>query len=497
MTAISENTGGVLEERQSIERAMALLLSVCGREAGKNALLDKLLTLQQKLTSNRFHLAVLGQMKRGKSSFVNALLGAEILPTGVLPVTAAITEIKYGARPAATITYTTGQSEAIPITKLADYITEAGNPGNKKQVGAVEVSYPSCLLQAGIVLIDTPGIGSTHTHNTRTTEGYLEKIDAAIVVLSMDPPITQAESEFLAHVKGDIPRFFFVLNKIDLATPAEIASISHFLLNELENRLQFKSPQLFPLSARQTLIAKQQSEDASSGNGMEDFEERLMEFVSKERDQVLVCSIALDVISIARAMRFAMAVGIRAQKMSLEALSSKEQTLNQLVVQAELELRELHVLLRQRTADILAQVEEHLKSHVESVIPEFRQSLKTFEAQHSSETGRRLGRDLEEFLAQMVDEAFYKWRAQEDLRIESDLHSLTHRFVAQANGILDRLQRAVSTLFEIPVEPFSIVMQPRRGEPSFLQGRSHFLFSRKVYSSTATFFVSSCRIPQG
>jgi ribosome biogenesis GTPase A len=88
---------------------------------------EKLLSLERKLASNQFHLAVLGQMKRGKSSFINALLGAEVLPTGVLPVTAVITEIKYGPRPCATILRTTGQREEVGISTLADYITEAGS----------------------------------------------------------------------------------------------------------------------------------------------------------------------------------------------------------------------------------------------------------------------------------------------------------------------------------------------------------------------------------
>lgn len=456
MTAIGDNAGGASEERQSIEYAIASLLTLCEVEAKDSGICSKLYTLQMKLSSNRFHLAVLGQMKRGKSSFINALLGADVLPTGVLPVTSVITEIKYSSSPTAIIHYSTGQSENIPIALLADFITEAGNPGNKKQVGSVEVSYPAPFLGANIVLIDTPGIGSTHTHNTRTTESYLEKIDAAIVVLSVDPPITQVESDFLERVKGDIPKFFFVLNKIDLVTPEEISSISHFLLEELENRLHLELPELFPLSARQVLSAKRRITDTAFPIELREFEERLLQFFSAEKDRVLLQSVALDVITIARTMRFATTIGIRARTMSLEGIASKGQALNQLIVQAELELRELHVLLPQRTADILDQVEGDLRSHVESTVPDLRKRLKIFETQYPKETGSGLGRILEEFLMRAVDEAFHKWRIQEDARIEGELHSLSHRFVAQANGILDRLQQAASTLFEIPVEQFSI-----------------------------------------
>ena len=148
--------------------------------AGKNrAIQGKLLSLEKKLSSGQLHLAVLGQMKRGKSSLINALLNANVLPTGILPVTAIITEIRYALTPAATIVYATGGlRESVLLSDLASYITEAGNPGNKKQVASVEIVYPSPFLENGI--IDTPGIGSTHSHNTEITERYLGEVDAGI-----------------------------------------------------------------------------------------------------------------------------------------------------------------------------------------------------------------------------------------------------------------------------------------------------------------------------
>src|SRR5580704_6050924 len=98
-------------EHPSIEAVLRALLRVENSGSANKGLREKLMSLERKLASNQLHLAVLGQMKRGKSSFINALLGAEVLPTGVLPVTAAITEIKYGPTPCATILRTTGQRE--------------------------------------------------------------------------------------------------------------------------------------------------------------------------------------------------------------------------------------------------------------------------------------------------------------------------------------------------------------------------------------------------
>jgi len=71
----------------SIEESLRALLAVEESRSSNKGIRDRLLALEKKLAAGQLHLAVLGQMKRGKSSFINALLGAEILPTGVLPVT--------------------------------------------------------------------------------------------------------------------------------------------------------------------------------------------------------------------------------------------------------------------------------------------------------------------------------------------------------------------------------------------------------------------------
>ena len=92
--------------------------------------------LMSKLAEDRFTLAVVGQFKRGKSSLMNAIIGRDILPIGVLPLTSAITILKYGPVEKLTILR---ERDAIfpeqpPVSALAEYVTEQGNPGNRKGV---------------------------------------------------------------------------------------------------------------------------------------------------------------------------------------------------------------------------------------------------------------------------------------------------------------------------------------------------------------------------
>lgn len=447
--------------RRSIEEVLDDLLAI--DSMGKNQRIQvRLLEFQKKLGAGQLYLAVLGQMKRGKSSLINALLKADILPTGILPVTAIITEIRYGEAARATIVYSTGGlREEVPISTLSDYISEAKNPGNRKQVGSVEIAYPSPFLKYGIVLIDTPGIGSTHAHNTETTERYLTQIDAGILVLSVDPPITEIESRFVSDIKTEIPKLFFILNKTDIASQDQITEMVRFLNDEL-HRLQIASPEIFPLSAQRDRNQTQLS-DKEVATGLASFEQRLQRFLVEEKRQVLVRSVAGDALEIARTLRFAVSVGERGAAMSANELEEKRLALDQVLKQTETEMHELQVLLRHKSADILAGVEQDLNAQAEAHVSEVQSHLKGFQVQHRKSAGRAFGSFLEDFLMKEVETVFRRWKAQEDDKVQAQMNTLSSRFVAQANGILDRMERAAGALFEVPMEHLKITC-PLRAE---------------------------------
>ncbi len=456
-------------------------LRECAAAEGVVGVESRLTSLREKLAEGRLHLAVLGQMKRGKSSLINALLKADVLPTGVLPVTAIITEIRYGEAPTATIVYSAGGlREQVPISTLADYISETKNPGNKKQVASVEITYPSPFLKDGIVLIDTPGIGSTHAHNTEITEGYLNNIDAGIVVLSVDPPITAVESRFVSELQDEIPKLFFIVNKIDIVTPAELAEILQFVENEL-SRHGITAPEMFPISARQDRNMEQ-SANGAPPSGLSKFEQRLHTFLLNEKRQVLVRSVAGDALEIARSLRFAAAIRIRAATMTANELKEKKQALDQLLDRTDNDMRELQVLLRQRSADVLALVERDLSEHVEACVPDVRNHLGAFRKEHPNASGRAFGALLEDWLMRDVEAVFRKWKIQEDQKVQVQLDDISSHFVEMANGILGRLEQAASLLFDIPVQHLKITC--------LLRAESHLYYKvERVFYSLDSFLL--------
>lgn len=195
---------------------------------------DRVLMTKEQLISNCFNLVILGQFKRGKTTRINSLIGKEILPSSVVPLTSIVTILKFGKEINSKVFMQDNSEKKICIEDLADYITEKGNPKNIRGIRCARIEYPSPFLEKGILLVDTHGVGSTFLHNTETTYEFLDHLDAALFLMSADVPISQVEKELLDTIKGSTQKIFFVMNKIDYLAPKEIEELAAFNKHVLE-----------------------------------------------------------------------------------------------------------------------------------------------------------------------------------------------------------------------------------------------------------------------
>jgi len=249
--------------------------------------------LRSRLARGRLHLAVLGQFNRGKSTFINALIGLKILPTSVLPITSVPTLISYGPQIICTVRFLNKKPDLIVrqslesiVSTLRTYVAEENNPRNQLCVKEVEITCPSPVLENGTVLIDTPGFGSTHLHNTRTALESLSECDAALFLLSADPPMTQTEVEFLKQVNMYVPRLFFILNKIDLLNNDDLPTVDRFIRQILITQLGYSHDvKLFHVCAVKGERANERTSkdpDWVRGN-MEVVKAEILEFMVREK----------------------------------------------------------------------------------------------------------------------------------------------------------------------------------------------------------------------
>jgi GTP-binding protein EngB required for normal cell division len=279
---------------ESIDRLSAL-------GDGFAAPLREVRVLHDRLVEGRFHLAVLGQFKRGKSSLLNALLGEPILPTSVVPLTAIPTLLHPASHPLVRVKFADGAVRKLEDGTLAQraaflaaFVTEKGNPKNRLRVDHVEVYSAAPILARGVVLIDTPGIGSTLKHNTEATLNFLPQCDAAMFLVSADPPITDVEVEFLRQVAAKVPRLMFVLNKVDYLDAHERGAALDFLRQTLKENAGIIDPEpIFLLSARQGIEARIENDSALwQRSGMAELEQYLVEFLAREKSAALHSAIA-------------------------------------------------------------------------------------------------------------------------------------------------------------------------------------------------------------
>lgn len=259
---------------------------------GQPELVEKLRELQARLAEDRFNLAVVGQFKRGKSSLMNAVIGRDLLPTGLLPLTSAITTLCYGPQARAALRRKGWVLEQeIPLAQLAEYVTERGNPGNEKGVLEARVELPVPFLRRGLHFVDTPGVGSARVENTETTYAFLPQSDAVIFVTSVEAPLSEVEEGFLRDIRQHVRKLFVVINKMDLLTADERTEVLSYMRTGLE-RLLGPVVRLYPLSARQALEAKLGGDGKGvEASGLEALEADLATFLSLERGQTFLVSV--------------------------------------------------------------------------------------------------------------------------------------------------------------------------------------------------------------
>lgn len=176
------------------------------------------------LSEEVFRLLVLGEIKRGKTTFVNALIGEDLLPTGVTPCTAMITIIKYGESPKVVIHFDDGNQEEVDFATFKKKYTI--DPSEVKaeedvdlrrfyDVEYAEVFYPMPLLQHGVEIIDSPGLNDTISRN-RFSLNYINNCHAVIFVMSAVQFLTLKEREYLDDYVDDRGlTVFFIINQWD------------------------------------------------------------------------------------------------------------------------------------------------------------------------------------------------------------------------------------------------------------------------------------------
>ena len=185
-------------------------------------------TLASRLEDDSFEVALFGRVSSGKSSLLNALLGTNVLPVGINPITAVPTKLRYGNVLKAAVAYGDGRAAAVTLDELSRLVTEQGNPGNLKNVVRAIVEVPSPRLKQGILLVDTPGLGSLAKGGAAETLAYLPSCDLALLLIDAGATLSEEDIGTLRLLyEAGIPALV-LLSKSDLLAEGDLhRSISY------------------------------------------------------------------------------------------------------------------------------------------------------------------------------------------------------------------------------------------------------------------------------
>ena len=232
-TILNRKQAAILNDEKAALESLQLVL------AGFDVTPEDQKTLQKSLQQldELFLLVVVGEFNSGKSAFINALLGERYLPEGVTPTTAQI------------------------------YILHHGEATNREveEDGLLTITYPADFLRE-INLVDTPGTNAIIRRHEQLTQEFVPRSDLVIFVTSADRPFTESERAFMEQIREWGKKVVIVLNKIDLLAEEDVGEVVQFIRQNALALLGF-TPEIFPVSARQALQAKQTG-SRSEPNGL-------------------------------------------------------------------------------------------------------------------------------------------------------------------------------------------------------------------------------------
>jgi len=222
-----ESMGANIELLQELERIISEHCLVEFRSA--------LGMVLSRLEDTSFEVAVFGRVSSGKSSLLNVVLGTDILPVGVTPVTAVPTRLIYGNPPGLFVWFANPTPEQYAVTRLGEFASEQQNPGNAKLVSRILVRLPSPWLKKGVAFVDTPGLGSLATSGATETMAYLPRCDLGVVLIDTGSPLTASDLQTIdALYRAGIPAQV-LLSKADLLAQQDLDRMLRYTADRLKS----------------------------------------------------------------------------------------------------------------------------------------------------------------------------------------------------------------------------------------------------------------------
>ena len=367
--------------------------------------------LVDKLEEDRFHLVVVGEFNHGKSSFVNALLGREVLPTGVTPTTATIHHLKYSEEPEATVVFSSGKREKLGFDDVRRFAV--GGDKGQEAVDFLEVGYPASLLKERILLVDTPGVNDLSLQRADITYSYIPRADAVLFLLDAGQILKESERVFLQEklLKASRDKIVFVVTKWDILSPSEREEALGYAKTQLQKLVV--NPIIFPISA-ETAISGKQAE-----SGLPELVAYLTKFLAEERGRILLDNALGEGLSVASLLQKGLDARARATAMKSDELERRIAALTSDLEGQATTIEERRSKIREEVQGIKVGANKDLQRFIDELVQRI-----------PSVVDSAKGEDLKQYLPAFLEDTFKRWAEAESKEIAQQLEALAEKTVA-------------------------------------------------------------------
>jgi len=313
MVSFSTNASSIHDPYQKFREKRDALLHLLQRQlriindlkmSGREEVLHR---LDERVRADNFKVLILGEFKRGKSTFINAMLGDEILPAYARPCTAIINEIKWGESPLALLHAvpdadgTVPPPQAVSVKELESYVTiptdmNEGSAIRENPYDKVELFWPLELCRNGVEIIDSPGLNE-HDIRQRVTMDYLSTVDAILFVLSCEALGSQSELDVIDNTLRTMGHedIFFICNRFNMIRPKEREDIRQHGLVKLAPRTKRGAERVFFINALGALDGRLNGDmEAVEQSNLPHLEKELAKFLATDRGRVKILRPAVE-----------------------------------------------------------------------------------------------------------------------------------------------------------------------------------------------------------
>lgn len=377
----------------NIKLKLQTLASLISRQLAVSHALDMtevetpLNELKTRVLTDRFKLFVMGEFNAGKSTFINALLQQEILPTDVRPLTAIINEIKWGEKKKAIIHYRKSKNspvkppQEILVEKINEYVAvdyeehkSKGKKNAQQQIyespyEKLELFWPLELCQHGVELIDSPGLNANKTHQD-ITENYLSNVDAVLFVLSCLELASETEIKTINNTlrANGYEDIFFICNRIDQVRDKEREGLRRYGIDNLAPLTNGGEKYIFFISALDALEGYIGNDrDLIEQSGIQRLEEALQYFLVTIKGRVKILQPAKHLKVFVRKAREIIPLRKKMFQTPLEELKKREE--------ASKKTREQLEKTRQNIVQRVSNFREDIRELVKSKVRHFYEDL--------------------------------------------------------------------------------------------------------------------------